>query len=71
MAPPLFLAVIYTGKDGRLLITLIRDWSKDYLSLPCTLELHAVCRGFREISVYFFLHGQENQASPITMLYSC
>ena len=26
-------------KNNRLLITLIRDWSKDYLSLPCTLEM--------------------------------
>ena len=39
MAPSLFLAVIYTEKNGRLLIILIRDWSKDYLSLPCTLEM--------------------------------
>ena len=26
-------------KNGRLLIILIRDWSKGNLSLPCTLEM--------------------------------
>lgn len=51
MAPSLFLAVIYTGKNGRLLKILLGIGLRVIYPFPVLWEWHAVCCDFREISI--------------------